>query len=366
MASRSSGKPGQSAGSGQLRARDIDRVNTRARLDAAYEEGQLGADEYHNRSDRAAKAQTLAQLHRLVADLQASPGTSDLALPQPDSTPSKGRRAGYPAHVRARDGDRAATCVVLDAALGDGQLSEDDHRALIELAGTAKTLGELAELTDDLQRPADAPRGPRPPTTRRRHWFALGLAATAVAAAVAAFLVVDRPAARPAGPPVAELGVIEPIVVPTPNLLTPEGFTHFVTVYRAKFGDTVVDDLTVFPEYASLKRMVPGQPNRLVDYTYRGGFDADRDITTRKPDTPVFDLAAVDLAAFGRLLADAPATLRVDRGAISHVMFGVDTPSRGGAPVQRIRVYVENEVDERGFLEVSPAGTVLRTSPFEG
>ncbi|NNH75470.1 DUF1707 domain-containing protein [Nocardia uniformis] len=112
MGSRSSGAPGQSTGSGQIRARDIDRVNARARLDAAYEEGQLAAGEYHTRSERAGKAETLAQLHRLVADLQASPGTADLKLPQPDSVHRGTRRAGYPPHVRARDDDRAATCVL--------------------------------------------------------------------------------------------------------------------------------------------------------------------------------------------------------------------------------------------------------------
>lgn len=338
-------------------------MNARARLDAAYEEGQLGAEEYHTRSERAGKAETLAQLHHLVADLQASPGTSDFDLPQPDSVPGKTRRAGYPPHVRARDDDRAATCVLLDAALGDGQLSDDDHRALIELAGAAKTLGELTELTADLQRAADTFDAPRPPRSRRP-WFAIAVVAASVVAAVAAFAVVDRPAESPVRSVTVDLGAVGSIVVPTPNLLTAEGITHFIGVYSAKFGDTLVDELTLFDEHASVKRAVPGQPNRQVEYVYWGGFDQRSEPATRKSDTPQFDLAALDVPAFGRLLAAAATTLRVADGKVSHLGFDVDVPSRGGAPVPIISVYVGNEFKESAHLTATPAGVIVRSYPF--
>ncbi|MGW4714894.1 DUF1707 domain-containing protein [Nocardia sp. NPDC004260] len=48
------------------------------------------------------------------------------------------RRSGsggsYPGHTRARDADRATTRELLDRARADGQLSEDEHDALTELA----------------------------------------------------------------------------------------------------------------------------------------------------------------------------------------------------------------------------------------
>ncbi|WP_244976064.1 DUF1707 SHOCT-like domain-containing protein [Nocardia huaxiensis] len=369
MVSKSPGSAGFSGAAGRVRARDIDRVNTRARLDAAYAEGQLGNAEYHQRSERAGKAETLGELHRLVADLQESPGTADLGLPQAESKRTRGSRAEYPGEVRARDRDRAATCAVLDAARGDGQLSADDHRALTELAGAAKTLGELADLTADLQRPADAPGAPRPPQPHRRHWFAGAVAVVATMAAVGGFLSVDRTAPASEVRPAVDLGVIEPRVVATPNLLTAEGFTHFRDVYRAKFGDAQVDELSLFPDYGSLTRMVPGQPNRQVDYQYRGGFDrGSKEPVTRKTDTPVFDLAAVDAAALGRLLADAPATVKVPGGTVSHLIFDLETasPTRGGGTVSIVRIYVSNTAEERGYLEVSPAGAVLRISEFQG
>ncbi|RDI46676.1 uncharacterized protein DUF1707 [Nocardia mexicana] len=334
-------------------------MNTRARLDVAYEEGQLGADEYHDRSDRAAAAETLGQLHRLVTDLQPSPETADLTLPPPDSLRLRHRGGEYSGGVRARDADRAATCAILDAARGDGQLSEDDHRALTELAGAAKTLGDLTELTADLQRPADAPPEPRRPRSRRG-WWAAGVAVAAVCSAVAGFAATHRPAAAPAPPPAAP-AMAQPLVVPMPRLTTAEGFALLREQFRAKFGGTVVDELTLFPGYASLEAAPTGQPNRVVRWSYQGGFTPSGDPTTRRVDTPTFDLATVDPAVLGGLLAEAPGLLRVDGGAVTHVRFENDTISRG----PRISVYVGNDFNESGYLEATPSGDKTRVSPFD-
>ncbi|WP_280264993.1 DUF1707 SHOCT-like domain-containing protein [Nocardia wallacei] len=359
MVSKSSGLPGYSTATGRLRARDVDRVNTRARLDIAYEEGQLGADEYHDRSDRAAAAETLGQLHRLVADLQPSPETADLPLPPQDSPRLRHRGGEYAADVRARDADRAATCVILDAARGDGQLSDDDHRALTELAGAAKTLGDLTELTADLQRPANAPAEPRRPRSRRGALVA-GVAMAAACAAVAGFAATHRSAPAPAAPPAAPAAA-QPLVVPMPQLTTPEGFALLRDRFRAKFGGTVVDELTLFPGYAYVEAAPAGQPNRVIRWSYQGGFKPSGDPTTRRIDTPTFDLATVDPAVLGGLLAEAPGLLRVDGGTVTHVGFEVDTTS--GAP--QISVYVGNRFDESGYLEATPSGDKVRVSPFD-
>ena len=52
------------------RARDLDRVETCNVLDAAYAEGQLSADDYFERTEKARSAKTLLALARLVNDLQ--------------------------------------------------------------------------------------------------------------------------------------------------------------------------------------------------------------------------------------------------------------------------------------------------------
>ena len=47
------------------------------------------------------------------------------------------------AYTRATDGDRNDACQVLDAALGDGQLSTEEHRERVSAVTKATTLGEL-------------------------------------------------------------------------------------------------------------------------------------------------------------------------------------------------------------------------------
>lgn len=363
MSARSSDASG-SASAGRLRARDIDRVNARARLDAAYEEGQLGADEYEQRSQRAQAAQTLEQLARLTGDLQPTKGAAGVTAPP--TKPAETSR--YPNRTRARDSDRAATCLLLDAGLADGQLNEADHRALTELAGEARTLGELADLTSDLQRAANAPGPAQPPRSYRGKLFGVGVLAACAALFITGFAAVNRPAPIPVAPPGVNLGVVEPVVVKIPNLHTGEGIAAFFALYKAKFGDLSVDELNLYPDYAILKRMVPGQSNRQAEYDYRGGFQQRSTPTTRKSDAPVFDLGAVDTTAIGALAARALTDLNVAQGTISYIGFETDSVSspRGVPPAPIIRIYVGNKASESGFLEATPAGVVTRTAPFKG
>jgi hypothetical protein len=50
------------------------------------------------------------------------------------------------AGTRAKDSDRNNTCRVLDTALGEGQLSMEEHRQRVGAATNAATLGELQSL----------------------------------------------------------------------------------------------------------------------------------------------------------------------------------------------------------------------------
>jgi hypothetical protein len=60
-------------------------------------------------------------------------------------------------HLRAGDEDRHAIAERLRDAAGDGRLSVEELEERLELVYAAKTLGELAPLTDDL--PTDPRRG---------------------------------------------------------------------------------------------------------------------------------------------------------------------------------------------------------------
>ncbi|MFD7846721.1 DUF1707 domain-containing protein [Nocardia sp. NPDC059764] len=356
MSSKTSGPAGDSPAAGRMRARDIDRVNARTLLDAAYAEGELGADEYHQRSDQAQSAQTLGELQRLIADLQPSTKTADLTPARKRSRrPASG---GYPPRTRARDADRQATCVLLDAALADGQLTAADHRTLTELAGEARTLGDLSQLTDDLQRHADAAPDPVPPKSRRENWFAAGVAAMSIAVAVGTFLAVARPATPPAGPPAVDLGIIQPLVLPRPKLTEAEGISYFRDVYQAKFGDTLLDEVDFYPGYAVFTRAT--QVNRKVHYNYFGGFDQTDQPQTRDPKTPTVDLAALNVQAVAALAAQAPALTKVDQGVVNYI----DIQGSGTGPV--IRLYVGNQAKETGYVEAALDGRVTRTVAFGG
>jgi Domain of unknown function (DUF1707)/Cell wall-active antibiotics response 4TMS YvqF len=55
-----------------------------------------------------------------------------------------------PRDLRASDGDRDRTLALLTDAAADGRLTADEHAERVQRAVTARTLGELADLTTDL------------------------------------------------------------------------------------------------------------------------------------------------------------------------------------------------------------------------
>ncbi|GGL27213.1 DUF1707 SHOCT-like domain-containing protein [Nocardia jinanensis] len=355
-----------------IRARDIDRAETSTLLDAAYAEGQLEAGEYHDRVAQARAAKTLGDLRRLTVDLQTPVATGTLPSGAARETrppvSRTGSETGYPPRTRARDADRANAGELIDAGRRDGQLTEDEHRILTELLGSARTLGELADLVADLQGRRRVPTRPVSPVSGRNP--ALLLAAGLVAAFVG--FAVTSP---DSDPPMPEAGSesaagtewddIAPVVIETPDLLTGAGLAHFLDGYRAKFGDMAADSIYLHPDFATIDRAVPGAPNREVGYDYRGGFTQSGDITTRRTGTQPVDLGLLDPAAIGAAAANAVGATRVPGGAVS--MMIVDIESSGdlaGRPV--VRIVVRNEFDETGSVYIDPVGAILDISIFEG
>ncbi|MFC9550178.1 DUF1707 domain-containing protein [Rhodococcus sp. NPDC056960] len=268
----------------------------------------------------------------------------------------------YPPNTRARDVDRANTSALLDAAFGDGQINEAEHRAMSDLAAESRTLADLDVLVSDLQRPADAPPDATPPRDTARHWFPVAVAAAAVVAAVGAFTLVDSDDAQATATPAAQqvdFDSVQPLVVPTPSPVTPDGMKLFLDRYRAKFGDLVVDELSLYEAgHGSLERALPLEPNRVVSYDYRGGFTLSGTPTTRKVDTPTFDLSTLNLDRIGGTVLGAPVSLNVPDGKVSHISFQTDS----GGPT--VSIYVNNEFSESGHMELAPSGEPLSVRPF--
>ena len=62
-----------------------------------------------------------------------------------------------PRDLRASDADRDRALALLAEAAGDGRLTPEEHAERVERACTARTLGQLAELTADLAAPSAQP-----------------------------------------------------------------------------------------------------------------------------------------------------------------------------------------------------------------
>jgi Domain of unknown function (DUF1707)/Cell wall-active antibiotics response 4TMS YvqF len=62
-----------------------------------------------------------------------------------------------PRDLRASDADRDRVVAMLGEAMSDGRLTMDEHAERVQRAFTARTLGELAELTADLAVPSAQP-----------------------------------------------------------------------------------------------------------------------------------------------------------------------------------------------------------------
>jgi Domain of unknown function (DUF1707)/Cell wall-active antibiotics response 4TMS YvqF len=67
------------------------------------------------------------------------------------------RSSSAPRDLRASDADRDQVLALLSAAMGDGRLTADEHAERVQRAFSARTLGDLADLTADLAAPSGQP-----------------------------------------------------------------------------------------------------------------------------------------------------------------------------------------------------------------
>ncbi|MFH5208775.1 DUF1707 SHOCT-like domain-containing protein [Antrihabitans spumae] len=279
-------------------------------------------------------------------------------------------------HLRARDIDRAIVCTALDNAYSDGQLSFEEHRSRIGKARAAVTLTDLKALVSDLQASVDLP--PAQSTvrlssaqSRGRTPLIVAGAVGVVALVVGTVLVASRgsdddpaPAASAASSTSSVVATttvpvpsgVVPIVAPKTDFTTAAGISSFRDLYRERFGDTIADEVDMYPDgiYAVMERG-EGEPNRMRRWTFQGGFSPG-DLEARKPDQPVIDLAAVDVEALVRLIADAPAAIGVADAKISHIGLRTD----GGGPA--VYIYLNNSFNEGGYIRASFTGEILRIS----
>lgn len=220
------------------------------------------------------------------------------------------------AGTRAKDSDRNNTCQVLDSALGDGQLSGEEHRIRVAAATTATTLGELQQLVDDLQND-NAPV--QMPDLKPSRIAGGGGSGWGMRAAVAGVLVVlgiaigwglygntPSPLSFTSDPGAKSDGIPAKVITPPKQLQSLGGLTGLLEQMRQRFGDTMGYSLTIYPEYAVLSRPDPTDDRRKLSYTYRGGFD-DPSVSSKDAERDVLvDLAAFDVKTAVGLLRGTP------------------------------------------------------------
>ncbi|SDD40417.1 DUF1707 SHOCT-like domain-containing protein [Rhodococcus tukisamuensis] len=282
--------------------------------------------------------------------------------------------------TRARDIDRAQTCGLLDAGYGEGQLDPAEYQARTAAAMKAKTLGELDALVSDLQIPdhlVEATRATAPePAPRQRVPGRVVAAVLAAVLAVGGTLVfatrgddaapeatdvagaarqAPAPAPIPAGEPA-------PIVIEPIDPLTTDGVREFVRQLGVKFGgDLRVDQVTFYSSYVFVTRMLEDQPHREQDWSFRGGFSTSGDPGARPLDTATVDLADLDVARLGDVIATGANRVGMPSGRVDHIFVRPDSGTEGLVTVQ-----FTDDADRSGFVNTRLDGSVVDISPTEG
>jgi Domain of unknown function (DUF1707) len=277
------------------------------------------------------------------------------------------------AGTRAKDDDRTRTCQILDGALGDGQLSMEEHRQRVTAATTAATLGDLQSLVGDLQTEQALPELKKESRLRgdgtKRAW-GIPLAVTAVLVVLGIAIgwglygnssspldFTTDPGAKPDG-------VVPVVVTPPKELQSLGGLSGLFAQMRTKFGDTTGYSLSINPDDAYLQRSDPRDDRRVLNYRYQGGW-GDPSEGTKSDSQRVVDLYNFDLPKVMGLVKGAPQTLEMGSQRIDDVTINLD-PSRDPLTPDavNIRIAVDGEFGN-GTMELAPDGTIKSITPVK-
>jgi hypothetical protein len=270
-------------------------------------------------------------------------------------------------NVRATDADRNNTCQALDAALGDGQLSTEEHRQRVSAATKAATLSELRSLLADLQI-QHAPVAPPAPTSkvgRPLIWIA-GAAALVLLLLGAGFAVMqwNRPSGVSASIPTPTPATIGPAAntttatPPPQQLLSFAGMTTVLAQMRTQFGDTLGYQLNVYQDQAVVLRPDTANARKVVTWVYRdGGWTTLGPTPSALPDSAVGDLAKFDVHAVLGVVQQAPQTLHIYDA--NRIYLTVES-RRDGSLSLRIHA---SDGPLSGFITVGTDGSVTEVAP---
>lgn len=269
------------------------------------------------------------------------------------------------AKTRATDDDRNTTCQILDAALGDGQLSMEEHRERVSSATKAIALGELQSLVSDLQirsapvelRSASAPAGSR----------GVRIAAIVVVLLVTAGIgwALRGGASSPtntATPTTGATGAADAKTAttttphPPPDLLSLGGLTGLFAQMGKHFGDTLGYQLDIRSARADLLRPDAVNGHETVLWIYSDSNWAKlQDDVTRPPNMSVGDLSNFNTQAVLGTVRDAPSTLGITN--VTDEWLHIESAQDGSLA---LRVHVSGGGAGGGYVAVGADGSVIR------
>jgi hypothetical protein len=284
--------------------------------------------------------------------------------------------AGATATTRAKDSDRQDACTILDGALADGELSEQEHRERVSAATNAVTLGELAGLVDDLQAgggrlqgSADTSTSKSPKPSKFGGWR--GLAAGFVVSVLLGVGIgwglygnTDSPLDFTTDPGAKPDGVGPVVLTPPTELHSVGGLTGLMEQTRKRFGNIMGFRLVVYPTYAVLDRPDPSDDRRMLAYDYRGGWGDPTSSAKSGVDGPVaVDLGRFDITATVGLIRGAAQTLHMRQADIKTTYLVIEPAADPTTPgALSLSVYASGDYGG-GYIVFAGDGTLKRVTP---
>jgi hypothetical protein len=276
--------------------------------------------------------------------------------------------SGVTTATRAKDTDRQETCAVLDRALGDGELSGEEHRERVGRATNAVTLGDLNVLVSDLQgnnTPARL-RAAKPKALPKVGGRGIAIAMLVVSVLFGMGLGwglygnTSSPLDFTSDPGAKPDGVAAVVLTPPKQLQSLGGLTGLLEQARKKFGDTVGYRLLVYPTYASFDRPDPADDRRVLDYDYRGGWDDPTTSAKTDPKAITADLGKFDVKAVVGVMRGAPETLGIKASDVKSTYLIVEPAKDPTAPgALTLSVYVSSDYGS-GSIDFAGDGTPKR------
>lgn len=273
--------------------------------------------------------------------------------------------------TRAKDSDRQDACQILDSALNDGEISNQEHRERVSAATTAITLGDLRALVQDLQAGSAGLQSPGRASSKLPTFGGWGGLAAAFVVAVLLGVGIGwglygntgSPLDFTTDPGAKPDGVAPVVLTPPTELLSVGGLTGLMEQTRKRFGDAMGFRLVIYPTYAVLDRPDPADDRRMLAYDYRGGWGDPTSSAKTATDGPVaVDLSKFDIAATVGLVRGAPESLRMKKADVKTTYLVIEPATDPTTPGSlSLSVYVSGDYGG-GYIVFAGDGTIKRVN----